>query len=335
MNAIVPVLQRSRPLLGFAVAVSVLVFLFPASANAAVDDILAEQEPVPAVMAPLAPHSLLTDAVRTDAGYVAVGHRGHILLSEDGHDWEQVPVPVNITLTSVHFVNRQHGWAGGHDATILRTRDGGRNWEVQQYDPMLELSVLDILFVNEHRGFAIGTFGYFLYTSDGGETWEEALVNEDESHLNAITRAPNGDLYIGGEFGRAYRSDDGGETWEEFETEYGGSYFTVLAPDRDTVLVAGLRGNAFVSRNQGESWERLDLATDFSIYGGYVVDENLVLLVGENARVIALRDGLESMTSYSDPSGNPLLHILPAPDGDYLTFDEEGVHIIKREHLEP
>ena len=334
MKAIVPAL-RSRRALCAVLSMSVLFVWFSGSAIAAVDDILAEREPVPATMAPLAPNSLLTDATRTDAGYVAVGQRGHILLSADGEDWEQVPVPVNSTLTSVHFVNRQHGWAGGHDATILKTRDGGRSWEVQQYDPTLELSVLDILFVNEHRGYAIGNFGYFLYTMDGGDTWEEGLVNEDESHLNAITRAPNGDLYIAGEFGRAYRSDDGGESWDQFETEYGGSYFTVLATDRETVLVAGLRGNAFVSRDQGDNWERLDLGTDFSIYGGYVVDEELALLVGENARVIALREDLEQITHFSDPSGNPLLHILPGPGDDYLTFDEEGVHNISGAQLEP
>ncbi len=334
MNAIVPALW-SRCVPNALVVISVLLLLVPVQAGAAVDDILGEREPVPAVMAPLAAHSLLTDAVKTEAGYVAVGQRGHILLSENGRDWEQVPVPVNSTLTSVHFANRQHGWAGGHDATILRTRDGGRSWEVQQYDPPLELSVLDILFVNEHRGYAIGNFGYYLYTTDGGETWEEGLVNEDETHLNAITRAPNGDLYIAGEFGRVYRSDDGGESWTQFETEYGGSYFTVLAPDRETILVAGLRGNAFVTRDRGETWERLDLGTDFSIYGGYVPYDRLTLLVGENARVIALRNGLEQITHFSDPSGNPLLHILPGPDGDYLTFDEEGVHIIERGHLEP
>ncbi len=334
MNAIAQFLWSRRVRCAM-VAVSATLLLMPALISAAVDGILAEQEPVPAIMAPLAAHSLLTDAVKTEAGYVAVGQRGHILLSKDGRDWEQVPVPVNTTLTSVHFTNGQHGWAGGHDATILRTRDGGRSWEVQQYDPPLELSVLDILFVNEHRGYAIGNFGYYLYTADGGETWEEGLVNEDETHLHAITRAPNGDLYIAGEFGQVYRSDDGGESWEKFETDYGGSYFTVLATDRDTVIVAGLRGNAFVTRDQGQNWERLDLGAQYSIYGGYVVNPELALLVGENARVIALREGLEQITHYNDPSGNPLLHILPGPGGDFLTFDEEGVHIIKGSHLEP
>lgn len=335
MNAIVPFFwSRLSRVAGLAL----LFMLTPAMASEnTADEMFGGTDPVPATMAPLAPDSLLTDAVSTVAGYVAVGQRGHILRSAEGREWEQVPVPVSSTLTSVHFVNARRGWAGGHGATILTTRDGGRNWEIQQYDPSLELSVLDIFFANEHRGYAIGNFGYYLTTEDGGETWErqEGLVNEDEVHLHSITRAPNGDLHIGGEFGRVYRSEDGGESWEQTETEYGGSFFTMLAPDRDTLLVAGLRGNAFISRDQGDSWERFDLGTDFSIYGGYVVDEDLTLLVGGNARVIALRDGLEDITHYSDPSGNPLIHILPGPDGDYLTFDEEGVHILEARHIAP
>ena len=42
----------------------------------------------------------------TSAGprLVAVGQRGHILISDDnGAQWQQVPVPVSIDLTAVHF----------------------------------------------------------------------------------------------------------------------------------------------------------------------------------------------------------------------------------------
>ena len=34
--------------------------------------------------------------------------------------------------------NANVGWAVGHDATILHTKDGGKNWTIQQFLPELD-----------------------------------------------------------------------------------------------------------------------------------------------------------------------------------------------------
>ena len=79
------------------------------------------------VHARLATSSLLLDAQRVEQALVAVGEWGHVLISEDnGDNWHQATVPTQAILTGVHFVDRQHGWAVGHDQVILRTLDGGQ-----------------------------------------------------------------------------------------------------------------------------------------------------------------------------------------------------------------
>ena len=338
MNPNVPYFLRRVP---GCLAAAGLVLGLGLSANALAQDdptadVTAEDRPVPAMMARLADRSLLTDATLANDTFVAVGQRGHILLSSDGVEWEQVPVPANSTLTAVDFADDQNGWAGGHDATLLRTRDGGRTWELQQYEPLLDLSVLDILFLDAERGFAIGNFGYFLHTEDGGETWQEdVVVSPEEHHLHSIIQADNGDLLIAGEFGKVYRSTDGGYDWEVIQTPYAGSFFKILQASDGRLLVAGLRGNVFVSNDMGRSWERFDAGTEFSLYGGNVTEDGEIILVGENARILVTRDNLSAVHQYNHPAGTPLTHVIPRADGDYLIFDEEGVRTVESRHLTP
>ena len=97
----------------------------------------------PALPAPAAVHSLLLDVARAGERLVAVGERGHVLLSDDaGRSWRQArTVPSRTMLTAVAFVDASHGWAVGHDEIILCTADGGETWRTAglQGEPVLTL----------------------------------------------------------------------------------------------------------------------------------------------------------------------------------------------------
>ncbi|MEM1082214.1 MAG: hypothetical protein AAGH65_11595, partial [Pseudomonadota bacterium] len=95
-------------------------------------------QPEPATLAPLADQSLLLDVIPYNGGYIAVGERGHVLLSDDGQSWRQSEkVPVNSTLTRATSVDRRI-WAVGHDSAIISSIDGGTTWFVQHYDAEAE-----------------------------------------------------------------------------------------------------------------------------------------------------------------------------------------------------
>ena len=86
----------------------------------------------PAQISPLASKGLLQAVVKAGSRLVAVGQRGHIVISTDGGaTWKQSPVPVSSDLTSVFFVDAKEGWAVGHDGVILHSRDSGDSWELQ------------------------------------------------------------------------------------------------------------------------------------------------------------------------------------------------------------
>jgi photosystem II stability/assembly factor-like uncharacterized protein len=122
--------------------------------------------------APLAAASLVLDITQSGDHYVAVGERGHVLLSDDGSSWRQVlNVPTRSTLTAV-FSRGDFVWAVGHDAVILRSSDGGEHWQLQFSDPEAEQPLMDITFTDDQHGIAVGAYSLLLSTDDGGANWE-------------------------------------------------------------------------------------------------------------------------------------------------------------------
>lgn len=245
-----------------------------------------------AVKAPLAPRSLLLDVAVADGRLVAVGERGHVLISDDiGATWRQAEVPTRSTLTGVFFLDRERGWVVGHDAVILRTLDGGATWERVHWAPDDETPLFDVWFRGPEEGFALGAYGSWYVTVDGGESWELDAISEDDSHLHRIAREADGRLYIAAERGMLYRSDDGGDSWEELPSPYEGSFFGVLPLGGEVVLAFGLRGHLYRSEDGGESWTELETGTTAMLTDGVVREDGTVVVVGLSGTVLVSVDG--------------------------------------------
>ncbi len=307
---------------------------------------LAQDEDVEQALAkPLASGSLLLDGVAVDGLMVAVGERGHVLVSRDqGESWTQAAVPTRATLTGVFFHDAQLGWAVGHDAVILRTRDGGESWTRLYHAPEEERPFLDVWFKDASEGFAIGAYGFFLKTVDGGDTWSphefidssaEPAVEDDpyaydesgDYHLNHIARAQDGRLYIAAEAGTAYRSEDGGETWTMLSSPYEGSFFGTLPLGGDSLLLFGLRGNLFRSGDAGESWQRVASGTEAMLADGLRLADGTIVLAGAAGTLLVSGDGGETFRLEQQADRQALATVLPAGDSLVL-IGEFGVNKI-------
>src|SRR5689334_12789841 len=130
----------------------------------------------PAEIEPLASTSLLLDLAQAGDRLVAVGERGHVLLSDDkGATWRQArSVPTRAMLTAVFFADAEYGWAVGHDETILNTLDGGETWTRSHFAPEAQQPLLDLWFANRVSGIAVGAYGAYFTTNDGGRHWSSA-----------------------------------------------------------------------------------------------------------------------------------------------------------------
>ncbi|PKL96111.1 MAG: hypothetical protein CVV18_02935 [Gammaproteobacteria bacterium HGW-Gammaproteobacteria-8] len=236
-------------------------------------------QPQPALHAPLAEKSLLLDVTAYNgSGFVAVGERGHILVSANGREWRQSEsVPARSTLTRVtHFGRRL--WAVGHDAVILSSMDGGENWHVQHFDPegddldpSAQGPLLDIMFVNPNKGFAIGAYGRYMTTEDGGIHWAvERLsdrVTSEAIDWAALAREQDGydtmpdDFDTGLDDDALAELDRGCYDLDECHLN------AIIDLGDNRLMIAAERGYGFRSRDRGDTWEAFRFPYPGSMFG--------------------------------------------------------------------
>ena len=280
---------------------------------------------------------LMLDVVHAGNRLIAVGDRGHILYSNDqGATWTQAKVPTRQLLTSVFFVDEQHGWAVGHDAQILASADGGVTWTKQFEDLKREAPLLDVWFKDTSSGFAVGAYGALLTTIDGGKTWEDVsdrLDNEDQYHLNGIAAVKDSGLFIVGEQGSMFRSADWGETWEHVEGPYEGSLFGVIGTAQPATLLAyGLRGNLFRSTDFGSTWEPVELkaargALEFGLAGATLLDDGSIVIVGNGGSVVRSSDDGQSFSVFNRPDRISVSGVTAAGNGNLILVGQGGVRV--------
>ncbi|HET7798281.1 MAG TPA: YCF48-related protein [Nevskia sp.] len=315
-----------------------------APADSAAAAASAEAPAAEAVAKPVAPRASepavkaasnpLLKVVNTGKQFVAVGARGHILLSSDGKEWKQVQTPVDVLLTSVAFADAEHGWAVGHDAVILATTDGGQTWAVQNFQPDLNKPLFDVLFLDASTGYAVGAYGLFLETKDAGATWTQIAVNpvtEGERHINAMTKLGNGGLMVVGEAGLIGVSPDGGTTWEKVASPYESSLFCVIAAGDSGALIGGLRGNSFFNNDvRAGTWNKIETKTDQSLFGMTALPGDRIAMVGLNSTLLIFSgSGPVRQVPITDQSGNKktdtLSWVTAARDGSIILVGDAGV----------
>lgn len=286
----------------------------------------------PAAAGPKVSTALLLDAAHAGERIVAVGERGIVLYSDDqGQNWSQAVVPVDVTLTSVSFVDAKQGWATGHDAVILATEDGGANWVLQHADPDLDVPLLDVYFESSTSGLAVGGRGNLFRTDDGGKTWtNEVILTRDEfdSHLFGISKSPSGSYFLASEQGVLYRSDDGGATWVQLDSPYRGSFFGVVTTSASRIVAFAMLGNVAVSDDNGASWRLVPTGTDKSFMSATLSAGGAVVIAGLDGAIAVSRDGGESFELMSQPDRRKFSRLLQKRDGTWLAFGEGGVRDI-------
>lgn len=350
-------MKLRNPMLGAILAIAIA-----ASANAAP---FLDPLDLPAQLSPIASKSLLTGVARAGDRIVAVGQRGHILVStDDGATWKQAKVPVSSDLTSVFFVDDRKGWAVGHDGVILATADGGDTWALQLDGPRAnerlvehmqrrvtespnsaelkqllddakrykdqgaDKPFLDVWFADASTGYAVGAYNLIFKTTDGGRNWQpwfDRTDNPKAFNLYAI-RPAAGSLFIAGEGGLVLKLDADGQRFRAVDVPYKGSFFGLVG-SKDSVVLYGLRGNVYRSDDAGRTWSKVDAGLAATVGSGTRTASGAILLADVGGRIAASSDDGRTFNKIAVPSPAPVNGIAEIGNGRVVLVGPRGASV--------
>jgi photosystem II stability/assembly factor-like uncharacterized protein len=353
---------------GFATTVFLaVVAASPAFANTAVSAAL-NQPSSPALPA----NSGLSTAI-AHAGnrLVAVGERGHIVISDDdGVHWRQVQTPTSVTLTAVGFGSPEEGWAVGHMGVVLHTEDGGLTW-TKRFDGLAAnqalvsaaqadlaaqgsndtttanlqaaqqfvrggptVPFLAVLAQPGGKAMLAGAFGMVFTTADGGHSWNaafDAIPNPNGLHIYELL--PDQDsLFLIGEQGFLLREQNAKFT--TLTTPFAGTLFGGLLTPGKALLVYGLQGTVLRSTDEGKSWTQSPSGgTVVGIDCGVVDRQGRILLGDVAGNVLVSTDDGRNFTDILQDE--PVVAIAEAPDGAIIIGGPFGLRRLSPQRLAP
>ena len=319
----------------------------------------------PAQMSPLAAKSPMHGIARAGNRLVAVGQRGHIVVSaDDGKTWTQSPVPVSSDLTAVYFVNERKGWVVGHDGVVLASSDGGATWALQLDGPRANTAVLadverkaaaapaseplkamlaeakrnveqgadkpflDVWFADEKSGYIVGAYNLIFRTEDGGTTWTPWFDRTDNpKFLNLYAIHPVGDgLYVVGESGLALKLDTAAQRFRALDTGYNGTFFGVVG-NASAVLAYGLRGSVYRSTDAGKSWTRINVGLPATIVAGVAMPDGTLTLADVSGRLASSADGGATWKPAATSAGTMIAGLTDMGNGALALVGPRGITV--------
>jgi photosystem II stability/assembly factor-like uncharacterized protein len=216
--------------------------------------------------------------------------------TDGGASWT-VQDSSNKQFWSIHFTDKDHGWAVGYKESgingfIYHTTDGGQSWSIQdssQYD------LMDVFFVNADTGYVAGggrSRSALLKTTDAGTTWEE--LDQYGQQLYDLQFINDTVGWAVGQQGLILKTENGGSSWDKTYVDVGlFALMSVSFVDQDTGWTVG-SDSIFKTTNGGDTWQSLEGLSDHYYSSCFFINAN---------------------SGWVTASGNSINKILYTPDG--------------------
>ncbi len=190
--------------------------------------------------------------------------------------WKQVAVDTQASFRGLAVVSDKVVWASGTGGTVIRTTDGGKNWNVIQVPGAEKLDFRDIEAFDASTAYVLsignGDASRIYKTTDGGKTWQLQFTNKEEkAFYDAIACWDRNNCIAMSDpvdgFYRLIVTKDGGASWtftgldkmpraKDGEAAFAASGTCLITVGKNDVFLVsgGTDARVFRSNDRGLSW---------------------------------------------------------------------------------
>lgn len=177
--------------------------------------------------------------------------------------WEKLyPRIPDQNYTAVWFIDSTTGYLAGDYGRIVKTTDGGMNWNIASEGGQRSYNRLSSNDKGENI-IAVGTGGLITVSRDRGSSWQPVEVTTND--LWSIDY--NGsELWVSGLGNTLLKSPDNGKTWDTVNTGYNRSNWEINFYGKQLGAIACDSGYLLITKDGGKNWTSIKTPEQKSIY---------------------------------------------------------------------
>jgi photosystem II stability/assembly factor-like uncharacterized protein len=157
----------------------------------------------------------------------------------------------------IKFTDANNGYCVGEGGKVLKTTNGGQQWNFLNANTSTEL--YDLSFINNNIGYVVGNTGVIRKTINGGTTWTNITGIPSNTDLYTVHFINQNTGWVAGEASAMYKTTNGGTTWTQ-QTLPNYTFYVnqVSFVDANVGYATGAsNGNLFKTIDGGTTWTAL------------------------------------------------------------------------------
>lgn len=233
--------------------------------------------------------------------------------------WTELnPKVPRVDYVGVNFIDIYTGWACGANGALIKTTDGGKEWEVIETN-----TTTPILKVRSYNGrivIASGYDGLILRSTNGGETFNQVNSGLGEGVDLWGLEMVNDTLGWACGATSLLRTTDGGASWQAINTPgYTSNYWWIEFMNESYGFIAG-DGEVLRTTDGGNSWEIIQAGDDEPLYSIDIIDSLHIAAAGYGGTSYRGKNIYSNDGGYTWINGGPLT-FEPVNDIKYINLD--------------
>lgn len=222
-------------------------------------------------------------------------------VSSQPYGWFAQASGTGNNLNGVFMTSNNAGIVVGQSGTILKTSNGGTNWNSVNSGTSVHL--FSVYFINGNTGWVVGDVGVILKTTNAGATWGTQPTGvgyqlRSVSFINTTTG------YAAGWYGTFLRTTNGGANWVLYSTGLTTNLTSVNFSDASNGFAAGQFGKVVRTTNGGVNWTEISSGTTAQIEKVNFTAINEAVIIGEGGFIRKSTNLGNNWVTQSSGTGN-------------------------------